>query len=144
MSNIPIKNPYDPDGRSWRSLHKISGQVSHADYLFFKQLYPSDGSINAVVATLWKNLIDELREYSSKSALEPAWMLESPTYDLIKSILQRRAVGEFAGQKGSRDVARRIGRVHKNHGASTKQRAKSSSRVKKREHREEGENATGA
>lgn len=139
MATIPIKNPYDPDGKSWKKLHKVSGQVSNEDYLFFKTLFPADGTINATVATLFKGLIDELRERNERAKLETAWHLESDTYHLLVVLVQRRSTGRAVGKDAPRDDAGRTSGVHKAYGDAEKQRPVSKGSVEKRRRGKESE-----
>lgn len=105
----PLKSPYDPTGKLWRTLHKISAQVSHDDFIFFKNLFPADGTVNALVANLFKNLVDELREHNTEAPIERAWYVDSESYTVLLGFLQRRADRRSAGHTSSRNESATTG-----------------------------------
>lgn len=129
---IPLQNPYSEKG-----TNRVCARISDADFIFFKTLYRADGSIDAVVSTLFKNLIDELRTIHTRTPLESAWYVDSPTYDIILDILRRRTSGQPSGQEGPRDVAGRTSSLRQMDGDPAQQRPDEKSSVAKRRRKSE-------
>ncbi len=123
---MPLQSPYDPTGKLWKRLHTITGRVSQEDYSFFKEKFPAEGTINAIVAHLFKGLIDELRHINSVEPIEFAWCVDHPAYLVLQRLLQRRATRPPSGQESPRDDTGGTSSVRKKVRTTTKQRPKPS------------------
>lgn len=98
------KEPYD------LSLDriKINARVPVTEHYYLRRRFPAHGIYQTLLATLYKNVIDELKRIESELGrpLEQAWYIDSPTHAILDNIVERMSVGLSIGVPARRDDER--------------------------------------
>lgn len=89
-------------------------RVAPEDYFFLKQKFPMlVGFADSILSHLFKSLCNELRAYESANGpIESAWTTDHESYNLLRSMLERRTTGHNSGEAGARDVSRGVSGIH--------------------------------
>lgn len=120
----PISNPY-PSPIPGVTPPKLQCRISPTDHQYFRDLFPTQSVIDAVLSTLFHNLCLDLRD-AGLDATNPdhrVWCLDHPTIAILRSLLQRRPVGQHpSGTPSPRHDVGTASGVHQTNGSAAEQR----------------------
>lgn len=91
----PLSNPYYDKSKnvSYSDLHKLTSAVSEEDFHFLKRRFPAENLSDRVISNLFKLLINELRIVDATNPIESAWYIDSASWDVLRSVIQRLETG---------------------------------------------------
>lgn len=100
----PLSNPYYDKSKpvSYADLHKLTSAVSEEDFHFLKRRFPAENLSDRVISNLFKLLINELRIIDATTPIESAWYIDSPSWDVLRSVIQRLETGRPVGDASAR------------------------------------------